>query len=355
MGTLFFCFVLLLLAAYVVLDGYDLGTGVLHVHLAREDAERRQLLSTIGPLWDGNEVFLIAAGGTLFFAFPELYAVSFSGFYLPLMVVLWLLILRGVSIEVRDHFRDPLWRQLFDVGFFVSSVLLAFFLGVGLGNVVRGVPVGPPSHRMFLQPFWTSFVPGQQNGILDWYTVLVGATALAVLSTQGALWIAFRTVGSPQERAIRLGKRLWGLSAVLVAGMSAATFEVQPRVVETMGREPWRLIFPILGALAFVGTPLLGRRRQWRLAFGAWSGFLAMLLCSAAFGLYPWVLPSSLDRAYSLTVEQAQAADASLRIGAIWWPIGVGLAIGYTAYAHWRFSGKTVPQSEGDEKGTPRV
>src|SRR5512146_1861847 len=117
MGTLFFCFVAFLLAAYVVLDGYDLGTGILHLRLARDDAERRQLLATIGPLWDGNEVFLVAAGGTLFFAFPELYALTFSGFYLPLMVVLWLLILRGISLDFRSHLAAPPWREACDAVF----------------------------------------------------------------------------------------------------------------------------------------------------------------------------------------------------------------------------------------------
>src|SRR5512140_325978 len=138
MGTVFFCFIAFLLAAYVVLDGYDIGTGLLHLRLARDDAERRQLLSTIGPLWDGNEVFLVSAGGTLFFAFPELYALTFSGFYLPLMVVLWLLILRGISLDFRSHLETPLWRQFFDGTFALASGLLAFLLGVAIGNVVRG-------------------------------------------------------------------------------------------------------------------------------------------------------------------------------------------------------------------------
>ena len=201
MGTLFFCFVAFLLAAYLVLDGYDLGTGILHLRAARDDGERRQLLATIGPLWDGNEVYLVAAGGTLFFAFPELYAVAFSGFYLPLMIVLWLLVVRGVSIELRSHLPAPLWRQALDVAFSASSVLLAFFLGVAVGNVVRGVPVGPD--RWFLQPLWTDFTVGRDAGILDWYTVLVGTTAVVAIAEHGALWIAARTTGPVSKRLAR--------------------------------------------------------------------------------------------------------------------------------------------------------
>ncbi len=336
MGTLFFCFLAFLLASYVVLDGYDIGTGLLHLFVARSDGERRDLLSTIGPLWDGNEVFLVAAGGTLFFAFPELYALSFSGFYLPLMIVLWLLIVRGVSIDFRSHLEAPVWRQFFDVAFALASALLGFLLGVAIGNVVRGVPVQGAS--LFLQPLWTDFMTGGQTGILDWYTAIVGFTAVAVLAAQGALWAEFRTGGPVHERARALFPRLWVASAVLTAAMSAVTFAVQPRVLEAFGGEPWRLVFPIAGAAGFVAALVLHRGGRVGLAFAAWSAFLAFLLASAAFGLYPWVLPSSIDPRFSLSIDQVKAADESLRIGAVWWPIGIALAVVYTTYVHWRFS-----------------
>ena len=343
MGTLFFCFLAFLLAAYLVLDGYDLGTGMLHLRAARGDAERRQLLATIGPLWDGNEVFLVAAGGTLFFAFPELYAVAFSGFYLPLMIVLWLLVVRGVSIELRSHLPSPLWRQGLDVAFSASSLLLAFVLGVAVGNVVRGVPMGPD--RWFLQPLWTDFRVGANAGILDWYTILVGATAAAAIAEQGALWIVARTAGPVNDRARALVRPLWAGAAALTVAMSAATFLVQPRVGQAMAGEPWRLAFPMAAAAALAAAPFAHGRRRDRLAFGLWSAFLALLLASAAFGLYPWLLPSSVDPRYTLAIAEAQAADASLRIGAAWWVIGIGLALGYTGYVHWRFSGRVAADS----------
>ena len=141
METIWFWVVACMLAAYVILDGFDFGAGIVHFLVARTDDERRVVLSTIGPVWDGNEVWLLAAGGTLYFAFPALYASSFSGFYLPLMMVLWLLILRGVSIEFRNHVASPVWHPLWDAGFAVASALLAIFFGAALGNVVRGVPL----------------------------------------------------------------------------------------------------------------------------------------------------------------------------------------------------------------------
>ncbi len=343
MGTLFFCFLAFLLAGYVVLDGYDLGTGILHLGLARTDAERRQLLGTIGPLWDGNEVYLVAAGGTLFFAFPELYALSFSGFYLPLMIVLWLLIVRGVSIELRSHLPSPLWREALDVTFSASSLLLAFFLGVAIGNVIRGVPREPGA--WFLQPLWTDFqAASRDTGILDWYTVLVGATATFALAEQGALWLNFRTSGPVRERARALVLPVWGISGALTVVMSGVTFLVQPLVPATLFHQPARLIFPLAGILALGGSVLAYRRGRDELAFGLWSGFLAMLLASAAAGLYPVLLPSSVDPAFSVTLEQVRADDRSLRLGAVWWPIGIALAVAYTVYVHWRFSNRLGPE-----------
>src|ERR1700746_503869 len=139
MGTIWFCLVAVMVAGYVVLDGFDIGAGILHLWVARSDTERRAVLASIGPVWDGNEVWIVAAGGTLYFAFPALYASSFSGFYLPLMMVLWLLILRGTAVEFRNHITSPVWMPFWDFMFSMASVLLAIFLGAALGNVVRGV------------------------------------------------------------------------------------------------------------------------------------------------------------------------------------------------------------------------
>src|SRR5215831_16895229 len=167
METLWFIIIAVMITAYVVLDGFDLGAGVIYLVAAKTDNERRAVLKAIGPVWDGNEVWLVAAGGTLYFAFPHLYASSFSGFYLPLMIVLWLLMLRGVSIELRNHVRNSLWQSFFDSVFAWSSLLLAVFFGAALGNVIRGVPLD--SEGYFFEPLWTTFSPNGDTGILDWY------------------------------------------------------------------------------------------------------------------------------------------------------------------------------------------
>src|SRR6202451_1237181 len=187
METLWFMIVAVMVAAYVVLDGFDLGAGAIYLSAARTTDDRRKILRAIGPVWDGNEVWLLAAGGTLYFAFPLLYASSFSGFYLPLMIVLWLLMGRGASIELRAHIDHEVWRTFFDGLFFVSSALLAIFFGAALANVIRGVPLG--SDNYFFLPLWTNWRVGPAPGILDWYTVIGGVVALVALTLHGALYL----------------------------------------------------------------------------------------------------------------------------------------------------------------------
>src|ERR1700731_1389257 len=153
METLWFCLVAVMVAIYVLLDGFDLGAGAIHFLVAKTNEERRQVIATIGPVWDGNEVWLVAAGGTLYFAFPLLYASGFSGFYLPLMMVLWLLILRGIGVELRPHLDSPVWRDLFDGSFGIASLLLTVFYGAALGNIIRGVPL--QADGFFFLPLWT--------------------------------------------------------------------------------------------------------------------------------------------------------------------------------------------------------
>src|SRR6266403_4068881 len=199
MGTIWFCLVAIMITVYVVLDGFDLGAGAIHLLVAKTDEERRQVLASVGPVWDGNEVWLIAGGGTLFFAFPAAYASGFSGFYLPLMMVLWLLILRGIAVEFRGHIASPVWTPFWDVVFAGASALLAFFFGVALGNVMRGVPLD--ANDSFFLPLWTDFRIGPDPGILDWFTITLGLASVAALTMHGALWIAMKTHDQVRTRA----------------------------------------------------------------------------------------------------------------------------------------------------------
>src|SRR6201981_1731368 len=213
MGTIWFCLVAFMITVYVLLDGFDLGAGAIHLLVAKTDEERRQVLASIGPVWDGNEVWLVAGGGVLYFAFPALYASGFSGFYLPLMIVLWLLILRGASIEFRNHIKSAVWDPLWDFLFCASSLLLAVFFGAALGNVVRGVPLDASGY--FFEPLWTNFALGEETGILDWYTILVGVLALLALAMHGALWVQLKTTGAVGQRSARLARQIWWSVAAL--------------------------------------------------------------------------------------------------------------------------------------------
>src|SRR2546426_6394838 len=260
METIWFCIVALMIAMYVLLDGFDLGAGAIHLWVAKTDEERRQVLASIGPLWDGNEVWLIAVGGTMYFAFPALYASGFSGFYLPLMIVLWLLILRGASIEFRNHIKSAVWDPLWDFLFCASSLLLAVFFGAALGNVVRGVPLDASGY--FFEPLWTNFRLGEETGILDWYTILVGVLGLLALAVHGALWVQMKTSGAVSSRARKLAGQAWWGVLVFTALVTAVTFRVQPQVKENFTTWPGGFGFSPLSVAGKVGGGVAVRRRD---------------------------------------------------------------------------------------------
>src|SRR6266481_10018730 len=339
METTWFCFVAVMIAMYVVLDGFDLGAGIVHLLVARTDAERRMVLGSIGPVWDGNEVWLLAAGGTLYFAFPALYASGFSGFYLPLMIVLWLLILRGASIEFRNHIKSAVWDPLWDFLFCASSLLLAIFYGAALANVVRGVPLDVSGY--FFEPLWTNFRLGEETGILDWYTILVGVLALLALAMHGGLWVQKKTSGAVSSRAGKLAGQAWWGVLVFTALVTAVTFRVQPQLKENFATWPGGFVFPLLAVAGIAGVVFELRRSDERKAFFASCAYLTGMLTSVVFGLYPMVLPAR-NTAYSLTVRTAKAGDYGLKIGLVWWIIGMMLAAGYSTYVYRSFAGKVV-------------
>jgi cytochrome d ubiquinol oxidase subunit II len=338
MGSIWFCLVAIMLAGYVVLDGFDLGVGVLHLWMARTDSERRVTLRSIGPVWDGNEVWLLAAGGTLYFAFPALYAEGFSGFYLPLMMVLWLLVIRGISVEFRSHIGGPVWSRLWDAGFSLASILLAVFYGVALGNVVRGVPLNAAGH--FFEPLWTNFQPVGRTGILDWYTVTVGIVALAALTLHGANWLAVKTEGEMRTRALRCASTLWWGVFALTAAITLISFQMLPELFMSFRDRPLGMVFPVLALTGLFGIKWFNRAKQEAMAFGSSCAYLIGMLTSVTFSLYPNVLPSSLNPFQALTIANSKASDHGLKIGLIWWVIGMALASGYTIYTYRSFAGK---------------
>ena len=293
MESLWFALVAVMLAMYVLLDGFDLGAGAIYFSVARTDLERRLVLRSIGPVWDGNEVWLLAAGGTLFFTFPRLYAAGFSGFYLPLMIVLWLLMLRGLALELRSHMQNNVWSGLWDGLFCLGSTLLAIFYGAALGNVVRGVPLNAQGY--FFEPLWTDFNPSSAApGVLDWYTVLVGLLALAALALHGAHYIAVKTEDLVNSRCRRLARRAWVATTVLTLLTTVATFAIKPTMLTGFVARPWGVVFPLLavgGLAAIRWTHVHQHDGRSLIASGA---YLAGMLTSAAFTLYPAVLPAIL-------------------------------------------------------------
>ena len=339
MGTIWFCLVAVMIAVYVLLDGFDLGAGAIHLLVAKTDDERRQVLASIGPVWDGNEVWLLAAGGTLYFAFPALYASGFSGFYLPLMMVLWLLILRGTSIEFRNHVLSRVWDPFWDFLFCGSSLLLAVFFGAALGNVVRGVPLDASGY--FFEPLWTDFRLGEVTGILDWYTITVGVLALLVLMMHGSLWVRMKTTGNVNQRAGRIASQTWWGVVALTLVVTAITFRIQPQVKENFVTWPWGAIFPLLAIAGIVGVRFELIKRDERKAFFASCAYITGMLTSVVFGVYPMVLPAR-NPMYSLTVSGAKAGDYGLKVGVVWWTLGILLAAGYFTFVYRSFAGKVV-------------
>jgi len=345
METLWFVFVALMIAMYVLLDGFDLGAGAIHLVAAREEGERRKIIRAIGPVWDGNEVWLIAGGGTLFFAFPVLYASSFSGFYLPLIIVLWLLMLRGLSIELRGHIGDPMWASFWDAVFFLGSSLLAVFFGAALGNVVRGVPLDADGY--FFQPLWTDFNPFSDTpGILDPYTVLIGLLALATLIVHGANFIAVKTDGDLNARSRTISRRFTYATVALTILATAFTFWVSPWMLGSFNERPYGYVLPLVAIAGLVGMVLFNLRNDDRAAFLSSGAYIIGMLTSTVFGVYPKVLPA-VDPANSLTIYNASASQYGMAVGLVWWSIGMVLAVVYFVVIYRLFRGKVSLEDEG--------
>jgi cytochrome d ubiquinol oxidase subunit II len=335
-----------LLTGYVVLDGFDLGAGALHLFVARSDAERRQVLAAIGPFWDGNEVWLLAAGGALFVGFPRVLSSGISGFYFAIFLLLWCLILRGVALEFRSHVSDSVWRQSWDFFFSVASVLLPVFLGAALGNLLRGVPLN--ADGWFELDLFTDFTARPPVGILDWYTVLVGVFALAALVGHGAAYLVWKTDGPVQARSRKAGRWFYSAVAVLWPIVTVATVKVNTTFFTGLTRRPlaW-----MLGVIAFAGLAaafrgLAGGRDST--AFLGSGTFLAGLSAATAACVYPVMLRATGDPALSITASSGGGDPEGLKTALGWFAIGLPLAVFYFVVVHRLHRGKAVAAAEGE-------
>jgi cytochrome bd ubiquinol oxidase subunit II len=335
-----------MLTAYVVLDGYDFGAGALHLFVARGDRERRQVLAAIGPFWDGNEVWLLAAGGALFVGFPRVLSSGMSGFYFAIFLVLWSLILRGVSIEFRSHVNDPVWRASWDFFFWAPSLLLPVFFGAALGNLIRGVPLS--AEGWFELALFTDFTAREPVGILDWYTVLVGVFALVALAAHGAVYLAWRTEGPVHERSRQVGRRLYAAVAVLWPIVTVATVRVNTGFLSSLAARPfaWLLAAVALGGLVAVFAGLA--RGGERTAFLGSCAFLAGLSTATAACVFPVMLRATGGEALSLTAYNSSGDPAGLRTALGWFSVGLPLVILYFVIVHRLNRGKAVAAAEGE-------
>lgn len=343
MGFIWFWLVAVMIVGYVVLDGFDLGVGILHLFLPRTEGERRASLHSIGPVWDGNEVWLLAGGGTLYFAFPLLYASAFSGFYLPLMIVLWLLVLRGVTLELRNHIDVGVWLSLLDGLLGLASALLAIFYGAALANVLRGVPLQADGY--FFLPLWTNFRPGLHPGILDWYTVIGGLVALVALTLHGALWLTIKVSGDLERRAARLVNPLLLALILLTFASLIGTIAVRPESLNNYYHYPATFVVPVAVLAALAGIWSFNRKGKSVKAFLSSSAYLFFMLAGACWGVYPTLLPATTGADRDITLTRAISGPHTLSVGLAWWLFGMTLAVAYVVFVYSRFKGKVETDS----------
>ena len=327
MEMLWFALAAVMVAIYVVMDGFDFGAGALHLWVARNDRERRQVLAAIGPFWDGNEVWLLAGGGVLFLAFPKVLSSGLSGFYLAIMMVLWVLILRGISIEFRSHVDDGMWRAFWDATFALASTLAPVLFGAALGNLIRGVPLRPDG--WFALSLFESFSPRGALGILDWYTVLAGLLALAALAHHGALFLVWKTDGAVRGRCLKAASLLFPAVVLLWAAATAATVTLAPEIVAAVAARPVAWLATALFLSGLAGSYAARRAGRDLIAFVASGAFLLGILGATAAATYPTMIRSIDGPARSLTALNAAAGRESLAAGLLWWPAGFILAIAY--------------------------
>ncbi len=331
LNEIWFILFIVIVGGYLILDGFDMGVGILHLLLARNDTERRTLLNSIGPVWDGNEVWLILGGGVLFAVFPFAYASLFSGFYIAFMLVLVVLIFRAVTLEFRSQRPGSTWRSIWDVSFFLSSAVLALLLGVAFGAILNGVPLdarGEIEVNLF--------------ELLTPYALLIGVTTVAMLAMHGAIYLIMKTEGDIQARTKRwLPYLMGGFVALNTVGVIAAVALGLP-FTDRYLEQIWPVIFPAAALVAMGAVWYFVQRARYFLAFAASSVMILMLLVAGGIGMHPNLLVSSIDQAYNLTIYNAASEDNTLTVALVIALIGMPFVLLYTIGVYYIFRGKVT-------------
>jgi cytochrome d ubiquinol oxidase subunit II len=318
-----------LLAGYAVLDGFDLGVGIMHPFIPRNDHERRVALNAIGPLWDGNEVWLVTFGGALFAAFPDVYATVFSGFYLPFMGLLFALILRAVSIEFRSKRSEPAWRRVWDGCFFLGSTLAAFLFGVAVGNAMIGMRLDATG----------DFVGGVLS-LLSPFAILTGVLALALFAMHGTIYLYLKTEGPYQERIHGWMWRTFGLFLVLFMLTTIFTLAGMPAAIKNLAQHPVLWIIPVANVFAVANIPRAIHYGRPGYAFVSSVAVILALVSLIGLALFPNLVTARPEPADSLTLYNAASSAKTLRIMLIIAAIGIPAVLAYTTSVYWTFRGK---------------
>lgn len=327
-ATAWYFLVGVLLTGYAILDGFDLGVGSLHLQ-AKGDRDRRIFLNSIGPVWDGNQVWLVTGGGALFAAFPDVYATAFSGFYLAFILLLFTLVFRGVSIHVRSLRPGALWRRIWDGAFFLSSLLASLLIGVALGNIVWGVPVGADFHY-----------DGNLLEQIHLYPLLIGVTVVALFRMHGAIYLVMKTEGELNEQVRSWVRPSIIFFVIMYLLATLATLMYAPRMAEPFRANPWLFIVPLGSVLAIANIPREMHHGRELRAFLSSSVSIAMLLLLFGIGMFPEMIHSSEDPQYSMTAYNASSSHLTLRTMLILAAIGMPLVLGYTFHIYRVFRGK---------------
>ena len=335
--TFWFVLIAVLWIGYFILEGFDFGVGALLPFVSKNEADRRAVLTTLGPVWDGNEVWLLVAGGATFAAFPEWYATLFSGFYLPLFLILVSLIVRGVSFEYRSKYGKAQWRQRWDIAIFVSSVIPALLWGVAFANIVRGVPLEKSAEGNI------EYVGGFFN-LLNPYALLGGVVTLTVFLTHGAIFLSLKTTGDIRTRA-----RTIALKIGLIAAVAAVSFLLWTNLMLPV-IDGGVLALSVIVALAWVAGILmtLKGREGWAFIFSAAA--ILTFVSTLFFALYPRVMPSSLGAVFDLTINNASSTPYTLKVMTIVAGIMTPLVLLYQGWTYWvfrkRISASQIPFPE---------